>query len=139
LPGGLQLGNLTLSCSKDLFMSFILALSRSQADFLYCSINTFWNSWSFQILQISQKKIPLFDSSSNRFAPVFPSRATISMASKDINFCHALNKLTSSGLSWLMRDPLYQNRMWLGRLGNRWWWWQKQLWVWPRWHGLGVT
>ncbi len=37
LPGGLQLGSLILSCSKDLFISFIRARSRSHADFLYCS------------------------------------------------------------------------------------------------------
>ena len=38
LPGGLQQGNLSRSISNDLFISFMRALSRSQADFLYCSV-----------------------------------------------------------------------------------------------------
>ena len=36
-PGGLQYGSLSRSSSNDLFISFIRARSRSQADFLYCS------------------------------------------------------------------------------------------------------
>ncbi len=36
-PGGLQYGRRARRSSKDLFMSFILARSRSQALFLYCS------------------------------------------------------------------------------------------------------
>merc|ERR1712217_501760 len=59
LPGGLRKGSRSrscveqfISCSKDLFMSFILARSLSQADLLYCS---------------------LLPSSSNLFAPVFAS------------------------------------------------------------------
>ena len=37
LPGGLQQGNLSRKSSNDLFISFIRARSRSQADLLYCS------------------------------------------------------------------------------------------------------
>ena len=52
-PGGLQFGSRILSCSKDLFMSFIRARSRSQADFLYCSGkvengNVYEMKWWFQ-------------------------------------------------------------------------------------------
>lgn len=51
-PGGLHHGSLALKSSNDLFMSFMRARSRSQAERLYCSLLT---------------------SSSNLLAPVRPS------------------------------------------------------------------